>query len=75
LAEIDPVELMACLREVANKGGALRLGLTRDGGALAIGIYGDGNMDPYTEYLRPGEDAVAYFRGLAIYFDELPNKK
>jgi len=51
---------------VVQEGGAIRLGMTRDGGALAVGIYGDG--DPYTEYLRGGEDAVAFFEQVAMLF-------
>jgi hypothetical protein len=45
-----------CLTNVmANAGGALRVGFTRDGGALALGMYlGD---DYATEYVRPNEDA------------------
>lgn len=43
-----------------SEGGAIRLGLTRDGGALAVGIYGLGG-EPTTEYLRPSDDADAFW--------------
>lgn len=51
--------LQAAIATVANHGGALRFGYTRDGGAFAVGVLGDG--DPYTEYLRPSDDVVQYF--------------
>jgi len=39
---------------LANSGGAIRVGATRDGGAWALGIYkGD---DYATEYIKPTED-------------------
>lgn len=47
---------------VAMRGGALRLGYTRDGGAYSIGVYGDG--EPYTEYVRPGEGIEDYLIAL-----------
>lgn len=53
----DAVEL------ALQEGGAIRLGLTRDGGALAVGIYGLGG-EPTTEYLRPSDDADAFWREL-----------
>jgi len=50
-----------------SEGGAIRLGLTRDGGALAVGIYGIGN-EPSTEYLRPSDDADAFWAELYAAF-------
>lgn len=47
---------------IAQLGGALRLGYTRDGGAYAIGIYGDG--EPFTEYVPPSEDIESYLGGI-----------
>ena len=48
---------------VANEGGAVRVGFTRDGGALAIGLY---TGDEYgTEYVRPSEDETEAFREIA----------
>lgn len=48
--------LMALISAFAKKGGAVRVGLTRDGGALALGMYLE---DDYaTEYIRPTEDIV-----------------
>ena len=47
-------ELAALVKVIADAGGAIRIGKTRDGGALALGIYmGD---DYATEYVRPSED-------------------
>lgn len=46
--------LAALVAEMAESGGAVRIGLTRDRGALALGMYQDG--DYTTEYIRPNED-------------------
>jgi len=54
--------LRAAVACVARRGGALRLGYTRDGGSYAIGVLGDG--DPYTEYVRPTDDLDKYLEGL-----------
>lgn len=56
---VNPALLMTAIGVVALRGGALRLGYTRDGGAYSIGVYGDG--EPYTDYVRPNEDIDAYF--------------
>lgn len=58
-ASLSPQVLANAITAVASQGGALRLGYTSDGGAYAVGIYGDG--DPYTDYVKPGDDAEAYF--------------
>jgi hypothetical protein len=50
---IDWAEVGVTLCMVARRGGALRIGLTRDGGALSIGVYGIG--EPYTLYVRPSD--------------------
>jgi len=50
--------------QVGSLGGALRLGYTRDGGAFAIGVYGV-ETEPYTDYLRPGDDVEAYLDELS----------
>lgn len=65
-ATVSLSNLRQCLAVVANSGGALRLGYSRDGGAYAIGIYGDG--DPYTVYVRPSEDIAAVFDSIAEGF-------
>jgi hypothetical protein len=59
----DGQKLIELVATIAASGGAIRFGYTRDGGAFAIGIYGDG--EPYTEYLRPGEDIEALLRDVA----------
>ena len=63
---IDAAQLQYTIALVADAGGALRLGYTRDGGAFAIGVYGDG--EPYTEYLRPSDDIETYLRELCDAF-------
>lgn len=47
-------------------GGALRFGYSRDGGAYAVGIYGDG--EPYTEFVRPGEDMDSFLEEVCELF-------
>lgn len=55
--------LAALVAEMAETGGAVRIGLTRDGGALALGMYqGD---DYATEYIRPNEDIETALFGIA----------
>lgn len=49
-----------CIHAIGSKGGALRMGYTRDGGAYAIGVYLDG--DQTTEYVRPSEDLEGWLR-------------
>lgn len=60
--DCNPATLMGAISAVSRDNGAIRLGYTRDGGAYAIGIYGDG--EPFTEYVRPGEDINEYLEGL-----------
>lgn len=54
----DPTLLQRAIAAVAGSGGAIRFGYTSQGGAFAIGFLGDG--EPYTDYVRPSEDLVAY---------------
>jgi len=64
------VQLLPLVTVLADAGGALRIGLTRDGGALALGIYvGDeyGN-----EYIKPDEDIHQAAEEIALAW--LPNK-
>lgn len=65
---IDSALLQQAIATVTGGGGAIRFGYTRDGGGYAIGILGDG--EPYTEYLRPSDDVVAYFEGLIADWDD-----
>lgn len=65
---VDAKVLQWTIAVVASKGGALRIGYTSDGGAYAVGIYGDG--EPYTEYIRPGDDVEGFLRDLAGYFED-----
>lgn len=59
---VDGQLLSRAVAAVAKRGGALRLGYTRDGGAYAVGIYGDG--EPFTEYIPPNDDLDLYLKGL-----------
>lgn len=62
-ADVDAGVLLRAVAAVAEYGGAIRFGYTRDGGAFAIGIYGDG--PPRTVYLRPSDDVVGWLERLA----------
>lgn len=63
VAGLPWLELAALVAEMAETGGAVRIGLTRDRGALALGMYhGD---DYATEYIRPNEDVAAAIHGIA----------
>lgn len=63
-AGIDNEAISAAISAVGAIGGALRFGYSRDGGAYAVGVYGL-ESQPYTDYLRPGDDVSAYLYGLA----------
>lgn len=67
----DPKILLRAVETLANRGGALRLGYSRDGGAYAIGIYL--SNDRYTEYVRPHEDINYYLQSLVEDFDGPPS--
>lgn len=63
VAGLPWLTLAALVAEMAENGGAIRIGLTRDGGALALGMYqGD---DYATEYIRPNEDVEAALHAIA----------
>lgn len=63
-ASVDAEAIRAAIAALGSIGGAIRYGYSRDGGAYAIGIYGL-ESQPYTDYLRPGDDVQAYLYGLA----------
>lgn len=67
--EADADVLRRAIAAAGFKGGALRFGYTRDGGAYAIGVYGSG--DPFTEYVKPGDDINAYLQTLIDDFGAL----
>lgn len=67
--EADAALIARAVCAVSRHHFALRFGYTRDGGAYAIGIVGDG--DPYTDFIRPGEDIDAYLVALAIDYEAL----
>lgn len=70
ITDVDWEGFSVSLSQILNRGGAVRLGATRDGGAWAIGVYGDGST-PYTEYVRPEEDINKYFSDLGAFFAEM----
>lgn len=53
-----------CIVQIGRIGGAVRFGYSRDGGAYSIGVYGL-DTQPFTDYLRPGDDVQAYLDTLA----------
>ena len=63
-AGVEPEAIRDAITALGSIGGALRFGYSRDGGAYAVGVYGLENQ-PYTDYLRPGDDIPAYLYGLA----------
>ena len=68
-AEANPVIVVSAIERASITGGALRFGYSRDGGAYALGIYGDG--DPYTEYLKPGDDLDAWLQEVVELFQNI----
>ena len=69
----DAVKVLEAIDGVCKRGGAVRLGYTRDGGAFAIGVYGDG--EPYTEYLRAGDDIVGLLHDIAEDMEPVENSR
>ena len=63
-ASVDNEAIRTAIAALGSIGGALRFGYSRDGGAYAVGVYGLENQ-PYTDYLRPGDDVQAYLYQLA----------
>lgn len=53
---MDWAALAILTEEMAQVGGAVRIGLTRDLGAWALGMYMEG--DYAVEYIRPGEETA-----------------
>lgn len=67
-ASVSAEEIKALVCAITRSHGAVRFGYTSDGGAYAIGIYGDG--EPYTEYVRPGEDMDKTLHEMTLAFHE-----
>lgn len=63
-SSVNAEDIRHAVSAVGSIGGALRFGYSRDGGAYAVGVYGL-ESEPYTDYLRPGDDVSAYLCGLA----------
>lgn len=63
-ASVEHAAIVAAISALGSIGGAIRFGYSRDGGAYAVGVYGL-ETQPYTDYLRPGDDVPAYLYGLA----------
>lgn len=67
-SELTWEPLQYALSRVLSKGGAVRIGLTRDQGAWAIGVYGKG--EPFTDYVRAGEGIAEFLYDLGAFFEE-----
>lgn len=59
---IDGKTLIDLVQVIAAKGGAVRLGYTRDGGAYSVGIYLDDDRETF--YCRPSDDLDAFVNDL-----------
>lgn len=70
-AAMDGAKLVKVLEQLCDWGCAIRFGKTKDGGAYALGVYGVDDV-PYTEFLPPGEDPVAYLLELAEWMEATP---
>lgn len=67
LSRLDSDLMLAAIGRAALRGGALRIGLTRDGGALAVGVYGDGEYT--TVYMNEFEDQTDFWETIMFYFE------
>ena len=65
---VNVVVLVKLIEVSSKKGGAVRLGYTRDGGAYAIGVYCGSNY--FTDYVRPSEDVDQYLKDLTVSFED-----
>jgi hypothetical protein len=63
-AEVSADSIRDCIVQIGAIGGAVRFGYSRDGGAYSIGVYGL-ETQPFTDYLRPGDDVAHYLDTLA----------
>lgn len=64
--EVSSDAIRDCIVQVGSIGGAVRFGHSRDGGCLSVGVYGV-YPEPFTDYLRPGDDVEAYLDQLADF--------
>ena len=60
--------LVKVVEIISKKGGAVRLGYTRDGGAYAVGVYAGSNY--FTDYIRPSEDIEEYLNSVVESFED-----
>lgn len=68
LSGLDAGRLLTSLGIAIERGGALRIGLTRDRGALAVGVYVDGASE--TVYLNADDDQAAFWDTIdAVYLE------
>lgn len=56
---------------VTSRGGAIRLGYTRDGGAYAVGFYY--GSESVTKYCRPTEDLSEFLAEWINFYEDLPD--
>lgn len=67
---VDTGVLVKFIDAVTSRGGAVRLGYTRDGGAYAVGLYYGGEST--SEYCRPSEDLDAFLNKWTDFYLNLP---
>lgn len=70
---VNAESIRAAITATALTGGALRFGYSRDGGAYAIGIYGDG--EPYTEFVKPGEEVEITLNDICDLFEGIKEEQ
>jgi hypothetical protein len=70
--DCDAGLLQKVIARAGYKQCALRFGYTRDGGAFSIGVYTA--QEPFTDYIRPGEDIDAYLQELLEDLEEYDQK-
>jgi len=70
-ASAAPAKLLDLISTVTSRGGAVRIGYTRDGGAYALGLYYGGEAT--TEYCRPSESLDEFLDRWIEVYKELPN--
>jgi hypothetical protein len=63
-SDVDSHAVLDILDACVECGTAVRFGVTRDKSCWAIGVYVEG-IQPYTEYVKVGEDINAYLHELA----------
>lgn len=69
---VNAEKIRGCIAVAGDHGGAVRFGYTRDGGAYAVGVYGLG--EPYTAYMRPGDNVEDFLDDLVQAYVSLESQ-